>query len=57
MDENCVRCGSPAIVFSIEPDNGEEVLACYQHLAEVITSLFDRRLASGELKVYDVRGA
>jgi hypothetical protein len=53
-DELCQACRAEPD-FSIVPDAGDEILACAAHLAVLVASLFDQRLASGELKVYDVR--
>lgn len=59
MSDNCTACADEGTVtvpdFSVEPDDGSEVLACGAHLAGLAAYLFDQRLASGELKVYDVR--
>lgn len=33
----------------------EPFSACAGHLAELVARMFDERVASGELKVYDVR--
>lgn len=52
-DEGCQACGAEA-EFSLEPDSGDEILACSAHLAALVTSLFDQRLASGEMKIYDL---
>jgi hypothetical protein len=53
-DEGCQACGGAAD-FSLEGDAGEEIPACFGCLAKIVTSMFDERLASGELTVYDVR--
>lgn len=52
-DEGCQVCQAEAR-FSVEPDSGDEILACAAHLAALVDSLFEQRLASGELKVYDL---
>jgi hypothetical protein len=58
VSEQCLLCPAPTgndVAFSLEGDDGGELLSCAAHLAELVTQMFDRRLASGELKVYDVR--
>lgn len=57
MDENYVMCGSPGTVLSLEPDDGSEVLSCAACLGGVAARLLATRRASGEMKLYDVRGA
>lgn len=54
MDENCRGCGRPDPEFSLEPDDGSEVLACGPCLANIVDQLFAARLASGEMKIYDL---
>lgn len=56
MDETCRGCGRADPEFSLEPDDGSEVLACWQCLGGVAADLFASRRASGEMKLYDVRG-
>jgi hypothetical protein len=60
VDDRCTACwvhhGTVTVPdYSVEPDDGSEVLVCAAHLGALAGDLFDQRLASGELKVYDVR--
>lgn len=55
----CQGCGAANPEFSLEPDNGEEVLACSACLAAVVTRLFSDGSVIAPawgMKVYDVRG-
>lgn len=54
MDETCRGCGRADPEFSLEPDDGSEVLACGPCLASIADHLFASWLASGEMKLYDL---
>lgn len=59
MSDQCQGCGAASPGFSVEPDDGVEVLSCGACLAPVITRLFDDGSVIAPawgLKVYDVRG-
>lgn len=51
--EGCQVCGAEA-EFSLEPDDGSEILACAGHLGFIADRLFGGRLASGEMRLYDL---
>lgn len=53
MGKGCRVCGAEP-EFSLEPDDGSEVLDCAAHLGFTADALFGRRLASGEMRLYDL---
>jgi len=56
--DRCQGCGAGDPEFSLEPDDGAEVLSCAGCLAAIVTRLFDDGSVIAPawgMKVYDVR--